>query len=529
MDSSPNTRKIKRKAERPSVSSGKTNSLQSTQNLQISPNYNYRYNFGSNSTEDEHMGDEISLSGRYFDKSSSHNLLNQRLSIENFSMSSLNNSSVSSSKESYLPIIVNNRMSKLNKSQRLSLFQKPTINTAPITQKEIKPNNYQCRADGEQFKDKIISKCFELCNISENKLTPLIQSKTIIGDKTQAEALIKICMRDQESSKSVQKYLEKVDISELMSAYRVYETNMNRLILDRHGSYIVPVLIKRVKELRDVCEVNCILNVSLYVSDKCAVKVMQALAEISSKFCYEYVLFFSKEYYGLIRNPDAVLVLNKCIPLLPNEYMLHFIVEDIVANMAVPRMAHPELLRLLPNLLDKLTGPPLNRLVRSLIPKIGWLMDEKIGNFCVHTLFKPKFVNYTPEVIRILTQDPILLFQKKCRRFILTKILAIDGNESFFVELIKSLCMVCKLMDIVFDDELATFMLLGVLTKIPNLDMIQKLRNKLSDTLERICNFRLCKYYREFLSNFDQLLSIRWKDYNERILYSINSDANKMH
>jgi hypothetical protein len=394
----------------------------------------------------------------------------------------------------------------------------------PVDPKDYKIY-YSGQIDSKRFRDRIVSKCFELCNISETKAPTLGEQSSPLDQNICPQDLYSQALKDQDGSKSVQAFLERSSFQAIEKYLPVFSENLPTLAFDRFGCFIVPVLIKKSASYSEMCESFSLKCLEKAITDKCAVKVLQALAEESASFCDSFVLFFKKNYSDLIRCADSVLVLNKAIPRVSAEQMLYFLLEDIEFDMAHKKMRHPELVRLLPNLLEKLSGSAVTRLIEAIKPKIRWLIDDKIGNFCVHTLFKPKFEQHKQDLFEILNEDPISLFDKKFRRFVLAKLVSMEGNEGIFEYLVANLCSVCSYMGLIFESELSTYLLLAVLSRTENLGLIQKIRNKMRDFLERICNFNNYPFYALFVQEFDAYLYICWSESNRRKLEHLNHSS----
>ena len=395
--------------------------------------------------------------------------------------------------------------------------------------KPVDPKNYKIyysgQIDSKRFRDRIVSKCFELCNISETKAPVVGEQSNPLDEKNSPQDLYIQALKDQKGSKSVQAFLERSCFQVIEKYLPVFSENLPILAFDRFGCFIVPVLIKKCPSYTQMCESFSLKCLEKAITDKCAVKVLQALAEESASFCDSFVLFFKQNYSDLIRCSDSVLVLNKVLPKVTDEQMLYFLLEDIEFDMTHKKMRHPELVRLLPNLLEKLSGSAVSRLIEAIKPKIRWLIDDKIGNFCVHTLFKPKFEQHKQDLFEILNEDPISLFDKKFRRYVLAKLVSMEGNEGIFEYLLGNLCSVCSYMGLIFEGELSTYLLMAVISRTENLNLIQKIRNKMRDFLERICHFNNYPYYALFVQEFDAYLYICWSESNRKKIEQLNGNS----
>ena len=503
MDSGPNTRNLRRQTFRRKTNKSKTKGLQNNLGKKLNSNILPTI-YGTNSTEDEFQLEEFSSSDKMIEEEESPRA--RRTATLNKDSNWFSNSS--SEDNSPKPGSLSSVISK----------------SKPVDPKDYKIF-YSGQIDSKHFRDRIISKCFELCNISETKVPPNGEQSPAFDESMTPEELYATALKNQEGSKAVQAFLERSCFQSIEKYLSVFSENLPTMVFDRFGCFIVPVLIKKCTLYSQLCESFSLKSLEKAITDKCAVKVLQALAEESASFCDSFVLFFQQNYSDLIRCSDSVLVLNKAIPKVTDEKTVYFLLDDIEFDLTHKKMRHPELIRLLPNLLEKLSGNAVARLIEAIKPKIRWLIDDKIGNFCVHTLFKPKFDQYKQDLFEVLNEDPISLFDKKFRRFVLAKLISMDGNEGIFEYLVANLCSVCSYMGLIFESELSTYLLMAVISRTENLNLIQKIRNKMREFLERLCHFNNYPYYALFVQEFDAYLYICWSESNRRQVEHLKNNS----
>lgn len=358
--------------------------------------------------------------------------------------------------------------------------------------------------------DRISSRCLDLCNVkkladADDEAEAAAKLKREFQSTGPAD-LLRLAMTCQEDSKKIEAFLKVADQPTIDQCEEEFFKFLSKMITDPFGCYIASVLVERSTRYRKGCEDHCLAQIDSLVNDKNAVKVMQSLAAFSSRFCRFFLAYFKKNYDALINSMESVLLLNKVILNLEKEEDLIFLLDDIEANFKESDFGHPELLRILSSLMERLTGSNLSRLVRVLKPHICWLIDDKIGNYVVQNMFAAYWTSMG--ILRkVVFSSPKLLFIRRYRRFVLLKALQTPGNEDFFAHILKCLSDSKDDLGIIFRREPSTFLLLWVILRSSDFSQLKTLRQKVSAIQNKRGYLKTEQYFSDFLNALDTHMS----------------------
>ena len=237
-----------------------------------------------------------------------------------------------------------------------------------------------------------------------------------------------------EDSMEVQVYLESLGSPDLEVYRPTFCKHLNKLIISPFGNYIAASMVRLNKLFRDRCESFCMLHLEELVTDKCAVKVMQALAGVSPTFCTYYIEYFRTDFERMFGLKQAVILLNKAILNAEREEDVDFLTEKAVRTLLFegPSANSVCLLRTVSSILNRCSPERLQKLVQVLHQNIWWLIDDKIGNYSVQELLSKKFDGLNRPVVDQLLKNPLSMFTCKNRSAVLLNALE-KGESSDFV------------------------------------------------------------------------------------------------
>ena len=337
----------------------------------------------------------------------------------------------------------------------------------------------------KEYCQKVISKCHLLCKLCEKK--ELQQGAP--GDELDlyqlqdlsARELIDLSVVNQHHSKRVQAYLESADSKTLRSIIRLLHKDLPQLMVDQFGCYIPGCVIRLDPGFAQFCEAYCLANLGKLCVDKCAVKVMQALAGVSVSFSMQYLAHFRKHYFSLVTNKESMIILNKVILQISNQALLRFLVEDVEYNFSLVEFERPQLLRLLSSLIESCTGALLERLVGAMLPHVWWLADDKFGNYAILTLLKYPVCSDRNLVSSTVLAEPEAMFTKKYRRVLLLNCLISPGYQEFISELVWKLIHQPNNLGLLFEQETATWLLIATLAADADLKRLKRARKVIEE------------------------------------------------
>ena len=258
------------------------------------------------------------------------------------------------------------------------------------------------------------------------------------------------------------------------------------MIISRNGSFLATWLVSRSADFKAVCQQYCLSNLATLVTNKCAVKVMQALAGVSQTFCSNYNKFFKKSYSKLLRQKHAIIVMNMCIPLLHESESLEYLIRDLTNRLgSAQKNQKCEPLRLLTNLLLKCDTADLEELIGACASSIRWLFGDKIGNYSVQALFSEKFSKWHTDIFsRLLSHDLQGLLADKYKRIALMRSLELPGTACFHRELLTGLMLQqTRTRKLILTSEPSTALLLSLMSAVDDARLPEWL-SALVETLE---------------------------------------------
>jgi hypothetical protein len=295
------------------------------------------------------------------------------------------------------------------------------------------------------------------------------------------KVLLKKAVFSAEDSMEVQVYLESLAEPDQGVYTPTFCKHLDMLIVSPFGNYIAACMVRLSKQFRERCESYCMLHLEELVTDKCAVKVMQALAGVSPTFCTYYIEFFRTDYVRMFGLKQAVILLNKAILNAERERDVDYLTEIAVRTLLSegPSANSVCLLRTVSSILNRCSPERLEKLIEVLHQNIWWLIDDKIGNYSVQELLSKKFDGRNNPAVEQLLKNPISLFTCKNRSALLLNALE-KGESSDFV---------CRIVFALMNDQA---LLLNLLFHKSTLAVLTEAINKLpaaqlKQVVQRIC------------------------------------------
>ena len=395
---------------------------------------------------------------------------------------------------------------------KLEGISNPTDFPSPTNQASTLEETQNLLARRNILTSTYLTKCHFLCKLCEKKELPLGYSNMELNYEdllsVPPRSLIQLSKKSQNDSKRVQAMLESSDLRDpffkafLDELYR----SLPSLVNDQYGCYIPGALLKLDSAYAQYCEAYCVKNLSKLCTNKCAVKVMQALAGSSTNFSMTYLDHFRMNYDRLVYNKESMILLNKVILHIPDQHLLKFIIKDVEYNFSLREMERPQLLRILSSLFEVCQGKYLEQLFAILKPHIWWLVDDKFGNFAVMTMIKTKPPNVDFSVNEIILADPVLMFTNKYRRVLLLNCLSsIAGFENFVAELIRKLVLHPRSLRKLIEQETGCCILLAALSVVGDPNLLRKMRRRVFKEMRLVLNGKQFPHLGEFLDGLEDL------------------------
>ena len=301
--------------------------------------------------------------------------------------------------------------------------------------------------------------------------------------------LLKLCMGSRSESIAVQGYLDSLTAQELNGIIYPFAQNVGRLITHRSGNYIATWLVLRDEKFLAACELHCSSSLDKLVTNKCAVKVMQALAGVSKTFCKVFNQYYKANYKYLKKSKQASIVMNAVIlhiDIRPPESIEYLV--DRMLNLFSEERAdyHTDQLRLLSSILQVFPALKLEELVLKIIDNIGWLAEDRIGNYSVQLLLNEKFAKYSNMLAQKVCMERVFsLFSNRNKMHILFKLLEINKPAMWHDQLLaRAIELPFSTILSLISDPAAGNLLLSLLSTTESPILITKLE-ELSSMVEK--------------------------------------------
>jgi recombinational DNA repair protein (RecF pathway) len=301
--------------------------------------------------------------------------------------------------------------------------------------------------------------------------------------------LLKLCMGSRAESIAVQGYLDSLTAQELNGIIYPFAQNVGRLITHRSGNYIATWLVLRDDIFLAACEQYCSSSLDKLVTNKCAVKVMQALAGVSKTFCKVFNQFYKANYKYLRKSKQASIIMNAVILHIDTGLLdsIEYLIDRLQSLFHEERADHhTDQLRMLSSILQVFPIEKLGALVLTLLEHIGWLAEDRIGNYSVQLLLTEKFVTFSDILAQKLCKERVYsLFSNRNKIQILFKLLQTKENSIWRDELlIRAVNLPFSTVLSLISDAAAGNLLLYLLSTSESQILIKKLE-ELSSMVEK--------------------------------------------
>ena len=316
----------------------------------------------------------------------------------------------------------------------------------------------------------VVAHCYKLLKVSQ-KGSPEVTADSIdpfdlsILKKCSPSLLVRMCLHSQEESMKVQCYLLTVPDKLLEAKASVFSHFAGRLLSHPNGNYIATWLVTKSSSFMKSCESYSLANLEQLVSNKCAVKVMQALAGVSKTFCKVFNQYFKHNYVRLCKSKQASIVMNAVVLNLEEEDGLQYLVSDVARalNQDMGEI-RTEMLRVLSSLLQRCSLSRLSGVLAGLANKIWWLADDKIGNYSVQVLLTPKFRSLHPTVFKqLLSEAPLTLLSSKFKQIVTLKSLGYPLQDYFHSHILQAVMKQASSVDLALSTPQSAWLLLALL------------------------------------------------------------------
>lgn len=325
------------------------------------------------------------------------------------------------------------------------------------------------------LKGVIMDLCFQTCKVSkeiikkDNLRNQNGSSKEIFSMVSfPIDSIIEMSMRNQTESIKVQKYLEIADQRTLECISLEFKKHCDALVCSSSGSFVASFLVSHSPFFKHECERYCLYNVKWLVWKKSAMKVMQALAEVSKSFCNGFSRFFQLNYSKLRSSKNATMLMSLVIPEIDDVDSLDFILDDLSISLQdLSQFPSAEMLRLLSNILVRCDIRKLENIIEGVLRNIRWLFGDKIGNYSVQALLSPKFQEYHPLLLcKLLDPENIeCILMNKYKRIVILRSLEMKAKpQNLHDALISAIINSEESMQQILSEKTSSYVLTALLS-----------------------------------------------------------------
>ena len=231
---------------------------------------------------------------------------------------------------------------------------------------------------------------------------------------------------------------------------------------------------------------------------------MRKLANHSPKFSVKAFEIFRVHLYPLLKKDnDAVLLLSTLVETANEESSLKFLVEEV--EKIKNSFETSPLLRIISTLVDRTTGPLLDRLSKKLAPHVPVLIDHQIGNYIVQSLIEKVGGELVDSLQKACAEDPFLIFSSKYRRFVVIQLMKTEASAEFQKKALNLLFRNPEQLCFVLKNSHSSKLLLAMVVKTRwESEAIVKLQSLTQDALTNDLLYS-CRCYKQFLQRLKWL------------------------
>ena len=265
-------------------------------------------------------------------------------------------------------------------------------------------------------------------------------------------------------SRKVQTYLERLGPSELDPLIPDFVAQMEQLVCHQFGNFIPRSLITLSDKFREELTIFALGKIFELADNKYSVTVMRKLANHSPKFASMAFEIFRVHLYTLLKKDnDAVLLLSTLVETVAEESSLEFLISEVEKIKNTIEVS--PLLRIISSLVDRTTGPLLERLSKKLAPHVPVLIDHQIGNYIVQSLIQRDSVELIDFLCKACAEDPVRIFSSKYRRYVVIQLMKRQAGAEFELRSLNLLFRDPEQLCFVLNNSLATKLLLAMVVR----------------------------------------------------------------
>lgn len=365
----------------------------------------------------------------------------------------------------------------------------------------------------------ILQKCRKLCTKNDKsgsglQIEPGASTSFINFDFSELECakyseLPWIAEKSAEHSRRVQAFLQHLPACAIGSVIEVVKSHIGHFICSCFGCYLPRDLVLISLEFKKFSEHFCLQNLHHLLPNKFAGHILRALAE-DPVCCRKFLKKCEVKIHSILQNLQSVLVLATFVKKAPDEDCLVFLISELEAT---PSLSSESLiLRALTNLIDRLSGTYLMRVVRIINQHMTWLVDDSLGNFGVQALIRKKVPSTIDRFKHLAYESSIVtLFVNKHRKFVFLEALRSFGDDrEFFMHILKELMMNTSSLRLLFKYEDSAWLLIALLAQLhqnTNNKILKKVSRRITRVAEETVHSGTYKYWNTIKNHLELFIA----------------------
>jgi len=360
----------------------------------------------------------------------------------------------------------------------------------------------------EDVFDNLKDKCLaQLLNKKANRRlnqSAIVNEEEIEQDEFYSPAqLLDMSLQSKESSVKVQAYIKTLNSQGLNQVAHYLCSNINYLITDKFGNYVVQFLVEIHQPSRNYVSDLCLKNYNKFAENEYGSRIMQKLASISPQFCSMALELFYKSFDHLIKNITGSILLSKLISCSQNEAEYRFCVHILEKNKDYLRKAYFN--RMLATLVSCCSQTLLSHTVYCMKTHIWVLMNDKFGNYVLQIVVERGEQEGSKLIKQACLKNYTVILTRKYPKFLLIKMIEMEKNTDFCSRLMGSIIIMddSSIWNILSKKDSA--MLMTLLVSKQRSDLIEHCADKILKLLSS-SQARALPHYQEL---FDGITKVK--------------------
>ena len=332
----------------------------------------------------------------------------------------------------------------------------------------------------DNLKDKCLAQLLNKKGNRRVNQSAIVEEEEIEQDEFYSPSqLMNMSLQSKESSVKVQAYIKTLNIQGLNHVAHYLCSNINYLITDKFGNYVVQFLVDIHQPSRNyVCDL-CLKNYAKFAENEYGSRIMQKLASINPGFCSLALGLFYKSFDHLIKNITGSILLSKLISCSQNENEYRFCISILENNKEYLRKAYFN--RMLATLVSTCSQAMLSHAVYCMKTHVWVLMNDKFGNYVLQIVVERNEQEGSKLIKLACLKNFSLILTRKYPKFLLIKMVEMETTAEFCSRLMGSI--------IDMDDE----SLWGIISKKDSAMLMLLLISKQRPDLVEYCSDKLLK------------------------------------